>query len=116
MLYFPILYVLLFNILYICVTYIALNDLIVKYFYLKTAILANFDKRQLSIILHLLNNIGQDSLILTTQKHLLKNLNVSISIINKTIKELNQLKIIEKVKNGKYLLLRSISIFSFFIN
>ena len=32
-------------------------------------------------------------------------LNVSISIINKTIKELNQLKIIEKVKNGKYLLL-----------
>ena len=33
MLYFPILYVLLFNILYICVTYIALNDLIVKYFF-----------------------------------------------------------------------------------
>lgn len=84
-------------------------------FYLKTAILANFDKRQLSIILHLLNNIGQDSLILTTQKALAENLNVSISIINKTIKELNQLKIIEKVKNGKYLLLRSISIFSFLL-
>lgn len=68
-------------------------------------ILANFDKRQLSIILHLLNNVGQDSLILTTQKALAENLNVSISITNKTIKELNQLKIIEKVKNGKYILL-----------
>ena len=68
-------------------------------------ILAKFDKRQLSIILHLLNNVGQDNLILTTQKAIAENLNVSISIINKTIKELNRLKIIEKVKNGKYLLL-----------
>ena len=68
-------------------------------------ILTSFDKKQLSIVLYLLNNVGNDSLILTTQKALAENLNVSISIINKTIKELNQLKIIEKVKNGKYLLL-----------
>ena len=67
--------------------------------------MTSFDKKQLSIVLYLLNNVGQDSLILTTQKALAENLNVSISIINKTIKELNQLKIIEKVKNGKYLLL-----------
>ena len=68
-------------------------------------ILENFDRRQLSVILSLLNNVGQDSLILITQKTLAENLNVSISIINKTIKKLNQLKILEKVKNGKYLLL-----------
>lgn len=68
-------------------------------------ILENFDRRQLSVILYLLNSVGQDSLILITQKTLAENLNVSISIINKTIKKLNQLKILEKVKNGKYLLL-----------
>lgn len=68
-------------------------------------ILSNFNKMQISVILYLLNNIEQDGLILTTQKSLAENLNLSISIINKTIKELSQLKIIDKVKNGKYLLL-----------
>lgn len=68
-------------------------------------LLSNSNKRQISIILYLLNIVEQDGIILTTQKNLAENLNISISIINKTIKELGQLKILEKVKNGKYLLL-----------
>lgn len=68
-------------------------------------ILSNFDRRQILVVLHLLNNVGQDGIILITQKILAEILDVSISIIHKTIRELNQLKIIEKVKNGKYLLL-----------
>lgn len=68
-------------------------------------ILSNFDKKQISVILHLLNIVGQDGLIAMTQKILAENLNVSISVVNKTIKELRQFGILDKVKNGKYLLL-----------
>lgn len=68
-------------------------------------ILSNFDKKQISVILHLLNIVGQDGLIVMTQKILAENLKVSISVVNKTIKELRQFGILDKVKNGKYLLL-----------
>lgn len=68
-------------------------------------ILSNFDKKQISVILHLLNIVGQDGLIVMTQKILAENLDVSISVVNKTIKELRQFGILDKVKNGRYLLL-----------
>lgn len=68
-------------------------------------ILSSFDKRQISVILYLLNNVDPNGLILMTQKMIAESLNISISVINKIIKELSQLKIIEKIKNGKYLLL-----------
>ena len=40
-----------------------------------------------------------------TQSEISNNVNVSIATISKTIKRLDKLKILEKVKNGKYLLL-----------
>lgn len=68
-------------------------------------ILSSFDKKQIAVILHLLNIVGQDGLIAMTQKVLAENLNISISVVNKTIKQLRQFGILDKVKNGKYLLL-----------
>ncbi len=68
-------------------------------------ILSSFDKKQIAVILHLLNIVGQDGVIAMTQKVLAENLNISISVVNKTIKQLRQFGILDKVKNGKYLLL-----------
>ena len=68
-------------------------------------ILSNFDKKQISVFLYLLNMVEQDGLIVMTQKILAENLNVSILVVNETIKELRQFGILDKVKNGKYLLL-----------
>ena len=68
-------------------------------------ILSSFNKRQISIIIYLLNISNGDGLIEMTQSEISNNVNVSIATISKTIKRLDKLKILEKVKNGKYLLL-----------
>ena len=67
-------------------------------------ILSSFDKRQISIIIYLLNISNENGLIEMTQSEIANNLKVSIATISRTIKKLNKLKILEKVKNGKYLL------------
>lgn len=68
-------------------------------------ILSSFGKRQISIIIYLLNISNKNGLIEMTQSEIANNLKVSIATISRTIKKLNKLKILEKVKNGKYLLL-----------
>lgn len=68
-------------------------------------ILSNFNKSQFSIIIYLFSISNQEDLILTTQKEVSKTLNISISVINKTFSRLKELKILEKVKNGRYMLL-----------
>ncbi len=68
-------------------------------------ILLNCSKKQMSIIIYLLNTSNQDGLVQITQKQLASNLNTSIATISKTVKKLSQFKILEKVKNGKYLML-----------
>ena len=67
-------------------------------------ILSSFDKKQISIIIYLLNISNENGLIEMTQSEIANNLKVSIATISRTIKKLNKLKILEKVKNGKYLL------------
>jgi len=68
-------------------------------------ILTKFNKKQCEIIIYLFNNSNQEKLILATQKEISKNLNISVSTINKILKELISLSILEKVKNGRYSLL-----------
>lgn len=68
-------------------------------------ILTNFSKRQYEIMIYLYNNSNNQNVISMTQKQISKSLNMSISSINKSIKELIKLNIIEKVKNGKYAVL-----------
>ncbi len=68
-------------------------------------ILAKFNKKQSEIIIYLYNNSNNQNVISMTQKQISKSLNISISAINKSIKELINLNIIEKVKNGKYAVL-----------
>lgn len=68
-------------------------------------ILTKFNKREYEIMMYLCNNSNKQKLILMTQKQISKSLNISISAINKSIKELITLNIIEKVKNGKYAIL-----------
>lgn len=67
-------------------------------------ILSSFDKRQISIIIYLLNISNENGLIEMTQSEIANNLKVSIATISRTIKKLNKLKILEKVNNGKYFL------------
>lgn len=64
-----------------------------------------FNKSQFSIIIYLFSISNQEDLILTTQKEVSKTLNISISMINKTFSKLKELQILEKVKNGRYMLL-----------
>lgn len=68
-------------------------------------ILSNFNKSQFSIIIYLFSISNQEDLILTTQKEVSKTLNISISMINKIFSKLKELQILEKVKNGRYMLL-----------
>lgn len=68
-------------------------------------ILTKFNKRQYEIMIYLYNNSNNQNVISMTQKQISKSLNMSISAINKSIKELINLNIIEKVKNGKYAVL-----------
>ena len=67
-------------------------------------ILSSFDKKQTSIIIYLLNMSNEEGLIEMTQSNIANNVKVSITTTSKTIKKLNELKILEKIKNGKYLL------------
>lgn len=67
-------------------------------------ILSSFNQKQLSIIIYLLNISNKNGIIETTQNEISNNINMPITTINRTIKKLNKLKILEKIKNGKYLL------------
>lgn len=68
-------------------------------------ILSNFNKNQCSIIIFLFSIINQEGLILITQKEVSETLNMSIAMINRIFNKLIELKILEKIKNGKYMLL-----------
>lgn len=68
-------------------------------------ILTKFNKKQSEIIIYLYNNSNNQNVILMTQEQISRSLNMSISAINRSIKELINLNIIEKVKNGKYAVL-----------
>ena len=66
-------------------------------------ILSKFSKNQNLIIVHLLSISNEEGIIFITQKEIAKSLNLSISTINKTFNKMKQIKILEKVRNGKYI-------------
>ena len=68
-------------------------------------ILSNGKKEQNEIIKYLLNNSNENKIILKTQKEMSNELNTSISKINRILNNLIELDLLEKVKNGMYILL-----------
>lgn len=69
------------------------------------SLLSNYDKNQYLILVYLLNILDNEGLIKITQKVVSEQLNLTLSIVNKKFKQLIELKVLEKVKNGKYMLL-----------
>ncbi len=69
------------------------------------SLLSNYDKNQYLILVYLLNILDNEGLIKITQKVVSEQLNLTLSIVNKKFKQLIELKVLEKVKNGRYMLL-----------
>ncbi len=69
------------------------------------SLLSNYDKNQYLILVYLLNILDNDGLIKITQKVVSEQLNLTLSIVNKKFKQLIELKVLEKVRNGRYMLL-----------
>lgn len=69
------------------------------------SLLSSEDKNQYLILVYLLNILDDEGLIKITQKDVSKDLNLTLSIVNKKFKQLMELRILEKIKNGTYLLL-----------
>lgn len=68
-------------------------------------ILTKLTKKEIQIIIYLLNNKNEQKIISMTQEDISKSLNISITTINNMFKKLIDLNVIEKVKNGKYAML-----------
>ena len=68
-------------------------------------ILTKLTKKEIQIIMYLLNNINEQKIILITQEDISQSLNISNPTINKCFKQLINLNIIEKIENGKYAVL-----------
>ncbi len=69
------------------------------------SLLSNYDKNQYLILVYLLNILDNEGLIKITQKVVSEQLNLTLSIVNKKFKQLIELKVLEKVRNGRYMLL-----------
>ena len=65
----------------------------------------HFQKNQYLILVYLLNILDNEGLIKITQKVVSEQLNLTLSIVNKKFKQLIELKVLEKVRNGRYMLL-----------
>ncbi|MCI8272839.1 MAG: reverse transcriptase-like protein [Clostridia bacterium] len=61
--------------------------------------------KQYMMVVYLVQKSNEEKMILKTQKDMAIALEMSLYSVNKTIRELIRLKVIEKVKNGKYLIL-----------
>ena len=68
-------------------------------------ILLNEKKEQNEIIKYLLNNSNENKIILKTQKEMSNALNIPIFTINRILNNLIELDVLEKVKNGMYVIL-----------
>lgn len=69
------------------------------------SLLSNYDKNQYLILVYLLNILDNEGLIKITQKVVSEQLDLTLSIVNKKFKQLIELKVLEKVRNGRYMLL-----------
>lgn len=65
-------------------------------------LLQRFNSKQLKIITYLFQISNEQSSILKTQSEIAKSLDISISSVNQIFRELINLNILEKIKNGKY--------------
>ena len=69
------------------------------------SLLSNCDKNQYLILVYLLNVLDNESLVKITQKEVSEKLKINLGIVNKNFKRLIEMRILEKVKNGIYMLL-----------
>lgn len=67
-------------------------------------ILSNYNKKQCEVLCYLIQVANEQKIIDKTQKEIAKILNLSTSVINKIFKELINLNVLGKMKNGKYVL------------
>jgi len=68
-------------------------------------LLQKFNSIQYKILSYLFQNSNEQKLIFKTQREIAKSLDISVYSINKGFKELINLNILGKVKNGEYMLL-----------
>ena len=69
------------------------------------SLLSNCDKNQYLILIYLLNVLDNECLVKITQKEVSEKLKINLSIVNTNFKKLIEMEILEKIKNGIYMLL-----------
>lgn len=69
------------------------------------SLLSNYDKNRYLILVYLVDILDGESLIKITQKEVSEKLKINLGIVNKTFGQLIEMRILEKVKNGIYMLL-----------
>ena len=69
------------------------------------SLLSNYDKNRYLILVYLVDILDGESLIKITQKEVSEKLKINLGIVNKSFGQLIEMKILEKVKNGIYMLL-----------
>lgn len=68
-------------------------------------LLQEMNSKQIKVIIYLFQISNSENIILKTQLEVANELNMSISVINKIFKKIIEMRLIEKIKNGKYALL-----------
>lgn len=68
-------------------------------------IISRFSKSQNTIIKYLINKSDMGGLVNTTQSDISNKLDISMSTTNRTFTKLEEMGFLEKIKNGKYILL-----------
>lgn len=68
-------------------------------------LLQEINSKQIKVIIYLFQISNSENIILKTQLQIAEELGMNVAFINKTLKKIIEMKLIEKVKNGKYALL-----------
>lgn len=68
-------------------------------------ILTKFNKNQCIILAYLFKILDEENQLKITQREVAKDLKISISLVNKVFKEFIRLNLLQKIKNGRYIIL-----------
>lgn len=68
-------------------------------------LLQEINSKQIKVIIYLFQMSNSENIIFKTQSQIADELGMNITFVNKTFKKIAEMKLIEKVKNGKYALL-----------
>ena len=64
--------------------------------------ISKYNKFQCELLCHLIREANQQKIIEKTQKEIAEDLNISRTTVNKNIKELLNVNLLGKIRNGKY--------------